>query len=237
MPADAAVSVDGPGADEEVGAPPRRDSYAAGIRAGVPFALAGFLFAFSFGVAARPLLGPLPPIVMSALAFAGASQFAALAVLAAGGGALTAIVAGTLVNLRFLPMGIAVAPSLQHGPFGRATRALAIIDPSWVLARRGERSYDVDLMIGATAVQYLTWVGGTVAGVVLGPALGDTQAWGLDAIFPAFMLALLAGELGRPGAKTVALLGAAIAIALTPIAPAGIPIVAASAAALLDARR
>jgi predicted branched-subunit amino acid permease len=171
---------------------------------------------------------------MSALAFAGASQFAALAVLQAGGGALTAIVAGTLVNLRFLPMGIAIGPSLRHGPFGRAIRSLAIIDTSWVLSRRGSRSYDVDLMIGATAIQYLTWVAGTVTGVVLGPVLGDTQAWGLDAIFPAFMLALLAGELTRPGAKTVALLGAAIALALTPFAPAGIPIVAASAAALLE---
>lgn len=202
----------------------------------MPFALAGFLFSFSFGVAARPLLGPLAPIAMSALAFAGASQFAALAVLAAGGGAVTAIVAGTLINLRFLPMGISIGPSLSHGLLGRAVRAPAIMDTSWVLARRGGRSYDVELMIGASAIQYLTWVGGTVVGVVLGPVLGDTKAWGLDAIFPAFMLALLAGELRRPGAVTVAVLGAAIAIALTPVAPAGIPIIAASAAALLDAR-
>lgn len=202
----------------------------------MPFALAGFLFAFSFGVAARPRLGPVAPIVMSTLAFAGASQFAALAVLAAGGGALTAIIAGTLVNLRFLPMGISIGPSLSHGRFGRAARSLAIADPSWVIARRGERDYDVEAMIGASVVQYVTWVAGTVAGVVLGPVLGDTQAWGLDVVLPAFMLALLAGELRRPGAKTVALLGAAIAIGLTPIAPAGIPIVAASAAALLDSR-
>jgi len=173
---------------------------------------------------------------MSMLAFAGASQFAALAVLAAGGGALTAIVAGTLVNLRFLPMGISIAPSLRSGPLGRVARSFAIVDPSWVLSRRGERDYDIEMLIGASAVQYVTWVGGTVVGVVLGPVLGDTKAWGLDVIFPAFMLALLAGELWRPGAKLVAVAGAAIAIALTPFAPAGIPIVAASAAALLAGR-
>ena len=57
-----------------------------GLRAGLPFAVAGGLFALTFGVAARPLIGALPAIVMSAIVFAGASQFAALAVLAAGGG-------------------------------------------------------------------------------------------------------------------------------------------------------
>lgn len=173
---------------------------------------------------------------MSVLAFAGASQFAALAVLAAHGGAVTAIVAGTLINLRFVPMGIAVAPSMPHGILGRAARALAIIDTSWAISRGGERRYDIELMIGATSVQYTTWVAGTIAGVTLGPVLGNTQALGLDAVFPAFMLALLAGELHRPGAKIVALLGATIAIALTPLAPPGIPIVAASAATLLELR-
>jgi len=216
---------------------PRTASFGQGLRAGFPFAVAGFLFSFSFGVAARPLIGPLAPIAMSTLAFAGASQFAVLAVLASGGGALTAIVAGGLINLRFVPMGIAVAPSLPHGLLSRTARALAIIDTSWAIARRGEHSYDIDLMVGASVVQYVTWVAGTVTGVLLGPVLGDTQALGFDAIFPAFMLALLAGELHRPGAKAVGVLGAAIAIVLTPVAPAGVPVVSAAAATLLELRR
>src|SRR5829696_1892185 len=93
----------------------RRDSVRAGFRAGVPFAIAAGLLAISFGVLARPVMGTVAPIVMSAVVFAGSSQFAALAVLAAGGGAGAAIVAGILLNARYGPMGIALAPSLQGG--------------------------------------------------------------------------------------------------------------------------
>ncbi len=204
-----------------------------GLRAGLPFAVAGGLFALTFGVAGRPLIGALPALVMSAIVFAGASQFAALAVLAAGGGVVTAIVVGTLVNLRFLPMGVSIAPSLEHRVLGRVARAQAIVDPSWVMARRPDGLYDIDFMLGATLAQYISWVGGTALGVALGPLLGDTKAFGLDAVFPAFMLGLLATELRRPVARLVAAVGALIAICLTPVLPAGLPIVAAIAATAL----
>ncbi len=88
------------------------------MRAGVPYAIASGLVGVSFGVLARPVMGAAPAIVMSIIVFAGSAQFAALAVLSAGGGALPAIVAGILLNLRFIPMGIAIAPSLAHGPLG-----------------------------------------------------------------------------------------------------------------------
>ena len=78
----------------------------------MPFALASLLLGISFGVVARPVMGPAAAIVMSFVVFAGSAQFAALAVLMSGGGALAAIVAGVLLNLRFVPMGIAIAPSL-----------------------------------------------------------------------------------------------------------------------------
>jgi predicted branched-subunit amino acid permease len=76
-----------------------------------------------------------------------------------------------------------------------------------------------------------------VLGALAGGAIGDPSALGLDAIFPAFFLALLAAELRRPAARPVAALGAAIALVLTPLAPAGVPIVAAALAATLGLRR
>lgn len=215
---------------------PHVRSFSDGVRAGVPFAAAGGIFALTFGVAARPVIGALPAIVMSAVVFGGASQFAALAVLTSGGGALTAIVVATFVNLRFLPMGIAIAPSLRHGALGRVLRAQAIVDPSWVIARRADDGYDIDYLLGASAVQYVTWVGGTALGTILGGLLGDPRAFGLDAVFPAYMLGLLATELRRPQARAVAALGAIIALVLTPVLPPGLPIVAAVGATLVGLR-
>ena len=90
--------------------------FRAGMRAGVPYAAAGLLLAISFGVLAQPVMGNVAPIVMSALLFAGSAQFAATAVLGAGGGVVAAIAAGILLNLRYVPMGIALAPSLRGGP-------------------------------------------------------------------------------------------------------------------------
>jgi 4-azaleucine resistance transporter AzlC len=210
---------------------------AAGVRAGVPYALAGALLAFSFGVLARPVMGPVAPIVMSVVVFAGSAQFAALAVLAAGGGAPAAILAGVLLNLRFVPMGIAIAPSLTQRVLGRAARGQALVDASWAMAHRGGGRFDTDFLLGATLAQYPAWVAGTALGVVLGSDIGHPKALGLDAIFPAFFFALLLAELPKPRAKLAAGLGAAIAVVLTPIAPAGVPIIAASLAALVGLRR
>ena len=89
----------------------------------------------------------------------------------------------------------------------------------------------MDFLLGATLVQYPAWVAGTVLGCIgSAPAIGDPKALGLDAIFPAFFLGLLASELPKPEAKIAARSGAAIALLLTPIAPAGVPIIAASLA-------
>ena len=93
-----------------------------GIRVGIPLGLAALVLSFSFGVVARPVMGPVAPIVMSLVVFAGSAQFASLAVLSGGGSALAAVVAGVLLNLRFLPMGIALGPSLRGGPLRRARR-------------------------------------------------------------------------------------------------------------------
>ena len=210
--------------------------YRAGLKAGVGFALAAFVLGVSFGVLAEPIMGPVAPVVMSAVLFAGASQFGATAVLAAGGDALTAIAAGTMRNARFLPMGVAAATALHGSPLRRAVEGQAVVDASWALAVQGDGRFDRELMIGATIPQYPAWVGGTLIGVLGGSALGDPATLGLDAIFPAFFVGLLAAELSRPRALAAALLGGAIALALTPVLPPGLPVLLASAAALIGLR-
>src|SRR5215212_8949970 len=100
--------------------------YVAGARAAVPFALATFVLGVSFGVLARSLgWGIVAPIVFSLITFSGSAQFAVVAVLGAGGGALAAIVAAILLNSRFLPLGVAVAPFLRGGPLRRALEGQA----------------------------------------------------------------------------------------------------------------
>jgi 4-azaleucine resistance transporter AzlC len=213
----------------------RREAIRAGFRAGLPFAVAAGLLAISFGVLARPVMGTAAPIVMSALVFAGSAQFAATAVLGAGGGAVAAIVAGILLNLRYGPMGIALAPSLRGGVLSRAVHGQAMIDASWAMANLGGGRFDPWFMVGATLPSYPVWVAGTAVGVLGGELIGDPDRLGLDAIFPAFFLALLAeGEL-RSGRKAVAAacIGAAVALALVPLVPPGVPVIAASVGALL----
>jgi 4-azaleucine resistance transporter AzlC len=207
-----------------------------GIRAGLPFALPTLALGVSFGVLARPLMGSVAPIVMSLLVFSGAAQFAALTVLTAGGGAAAAIGAGLLMNTRFLPMGIAAAPALSGRLWRRVARAQAIVDASWAISSRGDGTFDRGILVGATLPQAACWIGGTVLGVVGGSALSHPSEYGLDAIFPAFYLCLLVGELRERRALSSALLGAAIALALMPVAPPGVPVIAASAAALLGLR-
>jgi 4-azaleucine resistance transporter AzlC len=204
-----------------------------GIRAGIGFAAAGGVLGISFGVVAEPLMGSVAPIVLSAFAFAGAAQFGATAVLASGGNPVTAVAAAAMLNARFLPMGVAASTALRGTPMRRALEAQTIVDASWALAARGERGFDRELMIGATLPQYPAWVGGTAIGVFGGDALGDPAALGLDAIFPAFFLGLLAAELSRPRAVAAALIGGAIAIGLTPLLPPGLPVLLASAGSLI----
>ncbi|HEV7884080.1 MAG TPA: AzlC family ABC transporter permease [Solirubrobacteraceae bacterium] len=218
--------------------PPPAASFRAGLRAGVPYALAGGVVALSFGVLARQAgFSALGAIVMSAIVFAGSAQFAAIAIIASGGGVAAAIGAAALMNSRFLPMGVALAPSLRGRALARAAQGQTVVDASWAMANRGEGRFDRHFLFGASAVQYVTWMIGTTVGAVAGTGLGDPRALGLDAIFPAFFLALLLPELRDPRSRGVALGGGLIALALVPLAPPGVPVLAASTAALVGLRR
>jgi 4-azaleucine resistance transporter AzlC len=207
-----------------------------GIRKGLPLVLPTLAGGITFGVLAQPVMGSVAPVVMSIVVFSGAAQFAALTVLTAGGGALAAIAAGMLMNGRWLPMGLAIGPFLSGGRRRRAAQSLALVDASFALASRGDGTYDRGILIGATLPQAAAWTGGTLIGVLSGSVLTDPSAFGLDAIFPAFFAVLLWGEARGRMPMTAALIGAAIALALMPFAPPGVPVLAASAAALLGLR-
>jgi predicted branched-subunit amino acid permease len=191
------------------------------------------LIGASFGVSASTVgWGVLAPVVMSAIVFSGAAQFATLAVLGAGGGALAAIVAATLVASRFLAIGVAIGPSMRGGPVRRAIEGQAVVDASLSLGKTGEGSYGPRRLIGSTAPQYAGWTLGTLAGVLLGQRIADPEALGLDALFPAFFLVLVVGELRDRASRVTAASGGLIALALIPLTPPGIPVIVACAAVL-----
>jgi 4-azaleucine resistance transporter AzlC len=209
-----------------------------GLRAVAPLAIAVGGFGVSFGVLAQAAgMGLLAPIVMSLTTFAGSAQLAAVSVLGAGGALTAAIAAAILLNLRYLPIGISVAPEF-HGPlWRRLIEAQLIVDESWAIGHRGGGRYDRRMLLGAGLGIYVAWNVGTAIGVLGGEALGDPKAIGLDAAFPALFLGLLVAQVHNRTALVASLLGAAIAVALVPFAPAGVPIVAASAATLIGLRR
>ena len=205
---------------------------------GLSFSLVSFLLSMSFGVVAVDAgLTPLQAVVMSAVVHAGSAQFASVAIIGAGGGLVPAVAAAGLMNSRFLAMGVALAPSLPGGAVRRGLQAQAVVDPSWVWSNRGDGTFDRWVLFGATLPLYVGWVLGTSFGAWGGQLLGDTDRWGLDAIYPTFFLALLVAELRDRRMRVVALVGSAIALALVPFTPPGIPVLAAAVTALVGLAR
>jgi 4-azaleucine resistance transporter AzlC len=179
------------------------------------------------------------PFLMSTAVFAGGAQFLAVGLLAAGN-PLAAVLAGLLLNARHLPFGLAVSATV--GPRWRdrligshlmtdEVVAFTLAEPDPVRRRR------IYWLIGVTL--FTSWNAGTALGVWLGGATGDPATLGLDAAFPAGLFALLMPSLRDRDTRLVALLGAAVAVALTPILPAGLPVLCAllGLAALFIPRR
>ena len=205
----------------------------------LPLAAVVGVFGISFGVlaAGTPAFGALAALAMSATTFAGSAQFAAITVLASGGQLLPAVVTAVLLNLRYIPIGISVAPSLHGGRLQRFLQAQLVVDESWVVSARAGGRFDVRVLVVVGLTLYAAWLIGTAVGVITGAALGDPNRLGLDGAFPALFLALLAPQLRNRRAVGSALLGGAIALILVPFAPAGLPIIAAASAALIGLRR
>lgn len=213
-------------------------SYRHGARAVLPLAIAVFGFGVSYGVLAETAgMGSLAPVAMSATTFAGSAQFAAASVLASGGSAATAIVAALLLNARYAPIGVTVAPWITGGFWSRLFHAHLIVDESWAVAAEGEGRWNPRVLVAAGVGIWIAWVGGTLVGVLFGDVLGDPSRWGLDAAFPALFVALLAPQVRDRTPRLAAAIGAAVGLALTPFVPAGVPIVAAGLGALVGLRR
>ena len=207
-----------------------------GVRVGLPLALAPLLFGASFGLLAIDGgMGRVGAIVMSATTFAGSAQFAAASILDSGGGVAAAIVAAVLLNARYVPLSLSVAAIFPGSRGRRLAESQLIVDESWALSGRSGR-FEYPVLVGVGLLFYVLWVGGTALGTIVGDLL-DPEAIGLDAAFPALFLALLAPYLRSRRALATALVAATITLVLLPFAPPGVPIVAASLAAVIGLRR
>ncbi len=199
-----------------------RDALAIGLATGA--------YAVSFGVLAVAAgLSVAQACAMSALVFTGASQFAVVGVVGAGGGVLAALAPALLLAARNAVYGFALVPVLRGNRAGRALQAQLVIDESTAMARAQDDVRAARRAFVATGLSvFVFWNLGTLAGALAGGGLGDPRELGLDAMFPAAFVALLAPQLRRPGAPVAAVAGALIAVVLLPFAPAGLPIIAAT---------
>ena len=144
---------------------------------------------------------------------------------------------GTLMNARYRAVRISVAPYLTGSSWSRFVHAQLVVDESWAIAAEGDGRFSRGVLLGAGVVLYVSWVAGTTVGAIVGQGIGDPATFGLDAAFAALFLGLLVPMARDRRHVAAALLGATIALALTPFAPAGVPIIAASAACLLGLKR
>jgi 4-azaleucine resistance transporter AzlC len=208
-----------------------------GVRAALPLAPSPILFGLSYGVLADATgFGGAAAVVMSATTFAGAAQFASISVLDAGGTVAAAILAAIFLNARYVAISVTVASIFPGRKLRRLVESQAIVDESWALSGRRGR-FEWPILVGSGLVFYVLWVASTAVGTAIGGVLEDPNALGLDAAFAALFLALAIPYLRERRARQAAALAAVITLLLTPFAPAGVPIIAASAACLLGLRR
>ena len=172
--------------------------YAVGARLAVPAMPVMALFSAAFGVfAAQKGLSFVEATLMSTLMFAGASQFVAaeiwthpmtVAVIA------TLVLVTATVNLRFFLIGASLRPWLGNLPAWRIYPALALLtEPGWLLALRyrAEGGTDAAIVLGSNFALWMMWIGGTVAGYLLGTLVAEPQRYGLDLIMPVFFIVIL----------------------------------------------
>jgi 4-azaleucine resistance transporter AzlC len=208
-----------------------RDALSIGVATGV--------YGVSFGVLSRAAgFTVAQTCVMSLVAFTGASQFTFVAVMGAGGGLAAALPPAVLLAARNGIYALSLGAVLRRGRLGRALDAHLVIDEStaMALAQRDDDARRRGFPLTALAI-LVCWNAGTLAGALAGRVLGDPRALGLDAIFPAVFLALLAPQMRSRDARAAAVAGAAIAVVLLHVAPAGVPVMASVLAAAPLLRR
>jgi predicted branched-subunit amino acid permease len=171
----------------------------------------------------------LQTCLLSLLTFSGASQFAVIGVLGAGGGALSGIATASLLGIRNGVYGVIMAPRLKVKGFKRIVAAQITIDESTAVALgqevRGEKAMRQGFWLTGFGV-FLFWNLFTVAGALGAQAMGDIRAWGLDSAVPAAFLGLVWPRLKTNRDRALAVGCVVFALAMTPILPAGLPIIA-----------
>jgi 4-azaleucine resistance transporter AzlC len=200
--------------------------------------LADAIVGASFGaITVSGGLHPWVPITMSVLVFAGGAQFAAAGVVLAGGSPAAAVLAGLVLNARLLPYGFAVADVVEGSWWTRLLGAHVIVDESVAFALRehGRQRRRATFWACGLAL-FLCWNAAVVLGALAGAVMRNTGAFGLDAVFPTVLLALVLPSLADRGTRNAALLGAVIAVAATPLLPAGVPVLLALAGLVLAGR-
>jgi 4-azaleucine resistance transporter AzlC len=194
--------------------------------------LAVWFIGLSYGAIAVASGFPLwVPAAQSVLVLAGASEFLFIGIVAAGGNPLAAALAGLLVNARHLPYGLAL-PDMTRPDMtgsGRVWRRLlashVMNDESVVFALAQEDLPRKRAAYWACGLGVLLcWPAGAVLGALIGSAIRNTGAFGLDAMFPAVILALIMPALRDRARLRAALAGALIALAAAPFLPAGLPV-------------
>jgi 4-azaleucine resistance transporter AzlC len=204
------------------------------LRAAIGIGLYAMAFGASFGaisVASGLTLGQT--MVLSLVMFTGASQFAFVGVAASGGSPFAAVPAALLLGVRNAFYGVPMSEILHPRGFARLWTAHFVIDETTAMAISQETPRARRFAFWATGlILFCLWQLGTLAGALVGRAV-DPAVIGLDAAAPAVFLALLWPMLRRTEARWVALGGAAVALVLIPVAPPGIPVVAAALAALV----
>lgn len=164
--------------------------------------------------------------VASAVIFSATSQFAYLAVVGAGGSQLAAIVAGWIVASRFGILAVSLTRIFREGFLVRAVAAVNAFDLNvgmGIVQDDRERARRAFWMV--TAAMMVGWFVGITVGTFLGDALGDTRRFGIDALFPAALLAIVGTALRRRDGRIAGCVGATICLVLIPLVPAGLPII------------
>ena len=171
----------------------------------------------------------LQTCLLSLLTFSGASQFAVIGVLGAGGGAISGIATASLLGIRNGVYGVIMAPRLKVKGFKRIVAAQITIDESTAVALgqevRGESAMRQGFWLTGFGV-FIFWNLFTVAGALGAQAMGDIRAWGLDSAVPAAFLGLVWPRLKTNRDRILAIGCVVFALAMTPILPAGLPIIA-----------